>query len=232
MEIMRKRYPLASGERSLGLRLSKLAAPALWLGLAPFLACTAHAPEHAPCTVYDFEDANSRCARPDGIYPIGYEPGPPPAAPPPRSEIRTSRPETAAGEIKRALEGCDRVKLWDAVLGYEGYSSLVKTPVAQNAYAEMIKECLATYLHDICPESFRSEAEDEPPTPVKTHPRLSEPKIEKVIAVRAAGEWKHPFTMVTIALVDQEQTPPKARPPILLVQVNGDWWILPKVSSR
>ena len=101
-------YTRAQGERPLGMRLKQLL-PALWLGLAPCLACTAHAPERAPCgTVYDFRDeADPRCAasRPDGIYPIGYATpevdGPSPSRP--RSEIYTSRTETTARTIKAEI---------------------------------------------------------------------------------------------------------------------------------
>lgn len=224
---MRKRDTRARVERSLRLSLSKLVMPTLWLGLAPSIACTAHAPEHAPCsTVYDFQDgANSRCAlsRPDGIYPIGYasdeEGGPP--APFPRAEMYTPGPETVAREIKAAIEGCDRAKLWNAILGYEDFSSFVRTPLAQETYAQMIKKCMAMHLQDICEES-----------PIETHPRLGEPKIQKILAVPMGGEWKRAFTLVTIALFDQGQTPPKPRPPLMLVEFNGDWWILPKMQGR
>jgi hypothetical protein len=220
---MRKHDTRARLQRSLGLSLRELAMRALWLGIAPSMACAAHAPEHAPCsTVYDFQDdANSRCAlsRPNGIYPIGYENNAPPV-PLPRSAIYTSRPETAAREIKDAIEGCDRAKLWNAILGYEEFLSFVKTPLAQETYAQMIEECLAMHLQEICEES-----------PTETHPRLGDPKIQKIVAVPAGGVWKRAFTMVTIALFDQGQTPPKPRPPIMLVEYSGDWWILPKTPG-
>jgi len=225
---MRKRDTRTWGERSLGLSLSKLVMPALWLGLAPSMACTAHAPERAPCgTVYDFHDPNSRYAlsQPDRmIYPIGYpsedeNDGPP--VPLPRSEMCNSRPETAAREIKAAIERCDRAKLWNAILGYKEFSSFVKTPLAQETYAQMIMECLAMNLQEICEES-----------PIETHPRLGDPKIQKIEAVPAGGDWKRAFTQVTIALFEQGQTPPKPRPPIKLVEFNGDWWILPKMPGR
>ena len=56
---------------------------------------------------------------------------------------------------------------------------------------------------------------------------LSDPKIQKVVAVPAGGEWKRPFALLTVALFDEGQTPPKPRPPIMLVEFGGDWWILP-----
>jgi hypothetical protein len=219
---MRKRDTRAWVERSLGLSLSRLVLSALWLGLALSMACTAHAPEHAPSgTVYDFHDPNSRYApsRPD-VYPIGYDDDGPPA-PLPRSEMSTSRPETAAREIKAAIEGCDRTKLWNAILGYEEFLSFVKTPLAQETYAQMIKECMAMHLQESCEAS-----------PIETHPRLGDAKIQKIEAVPAGGHWKRAFTLVTVALFEQGQTPPKPRPPLTLVEFNGDWWVLPKTPDR
>jgi hypothetical protein len=233
---MRKRDTRARVERSLVLSLSKLVMPALWLGAALSTACTPHAPERPPCSnVYDFQGgANSRCALsrsgpgypvyPDyPVYPIGYpsdeDDGPP--APLPWSEIFTSRPETAAREIKAAIEACDRAKLWNAILGYEEFSSFAKTPPDQTTYAQMIEECLATHLQEICDGS-----------PMETHPRLGDPKIQKVVAVPAGGEWKRPFTLVTIALFEQGQIPPKPRPPVMLIDFRGDWWILPRGPGR
>ena len=235
---MRKRDTRARVKRPLGLSLSRLLMPAACLWVTQSVACAAHAPEHAPCsTVHDFQDgANSRCSssRPDGIYPIGYvtdeNDGPP--TPLPRSETYTSRPETAAREIKTAIEACDRAKLWDAVLGYEEFLSLVRAPLAQDTYARMIKECLAMHLQEVCEKSPVSEGEDRADTPVEDHLPLSDPKIQKVAAVPAGGQWKRPFTQVTIALFDQGQTPPKPRPPIILVESSGNWWILPRMPDR
>jgi len=158
------------------------------------------------------------------IYPIGY-PGEDendgPSTPLPRSEMYNSRPETAAREIKAAIESCDRAKLWDSILGYEEFSSFAKTPLAQETYAQMIKECMAMHLRASCEAS-----------PMETHPRLGDPKIQKIEAVPAGGDWKSAVTLVTIALFEQGQTPPKPRPPITLVEFNGDWWILPKMPGR
>ena len=217
---MRKRDTRARAKRLLGLRQRSLVMLIMCWVVAQFMACTAHAPEH-PRTVHD------------GINPIGYATdenhGPP--TPLPRSETYTSRPETAAREIKIAIEGCDRAKLRNAVLGYEEFLTFVKSPLAQDTYARMIEKCLAMHLQEVCDESPVSGEEDRTAIPVENRPRLSDPKIQKVAAVPLAGEWKRPFTQVTIALFDQRQTPPKPRPPVILVESNGDWWLLPRMAE-
>ncbi len=190
---------------------------------ALFVACQAHAPAPAPCslTVYDFEDdASSRCpfveADRRGDYVSPEAEGPSPPLPP--SDRLTSRPETAARQIKAAIEACDRAKVRDRFLGYQELSSLATTPVAQDAYAQLLEEASAMHLQGLCEQS--------------SHSRLSDPKIDKVQAVPAGGEWKRPFALVTVTLLDEAQRPSKPRPPLSLVELDGDWWILPRMPRR